>query len=65
MTDERNDGGVDEKSGTERDRLVSMLHDLADRMAQARQERITESIDWVKDSVEAVKRAVDRALGRP
>jgi len=48
MADEQNDDGVDDKIGAERGRLVGMLHELADRMAQARQERITESVAWVR-----------------
>jgi hypothetical protein len=64
MADDRDDDGIDKKVAAVQNRLSGALHDLADRIAQARRERITESIVWLNGGVERLQRVVDRALGR-
>jgi hypothetical protein len=55
---------LDPKLKTERDRLVTTLRGLADRIEAAPLERLSEGLASMLVAVEPLVRAVQRALGR-
>lgn len=54
---------LDEAVRAERDGVVKLLRDVADRIEQAPVERVGESLAWVASVVEPVVQAVTGALG--
>lgn len=48
----------------ERDRLVVMLRQLADRIEAAPIDRVSEGLTWVATAAEGLVRSVERMLGR-
>ena len=48
----------------ERDRLVVLLRQLADRIEAAPIDRVSEGLTWVATAAEGLVRSVERVLGR-
>lgn len=55
---------IDAKLRAERDRLVKILRDLADRIEHAPLSRITEGLAWLAAAIEPLVRTAERMLGR-
>jgi hypothetical protein len=55
---------VDSKLGRERDRVVSLLRGMADRIERANQTRLSGSLGGITTAAEDFVRMVERALGR-
>ncbi len=55
---------IDTKLKGQRDQLVKLLRDLADRIEHAPLGRITDSLTWLAGAVEPMARVVERALSR-
>jgi hypothetical protein len=66
MTEETHRYGEDQinaKVAAERDRLVKLLRDLADRLERANVDRVSGGLAWVAMSAETLVKTIERALG--
>lgn len=56
---------LDEAVRAERDGLVKLLREAADRIERAPVERVGESLAWIAAAVTPLIRTTDRVWGRP
>ena len=61
---EDGDDLLDANIRAERDRLVTLLRDLADRVEHAPLDRVSEGLAWVAAATVPLVRTVERAFGR-
>ena len=65
MTEETHRYGeehINAKVTAERDRLVKVLRDLADRIEAANLDRVSEGLTWVATAAETLVKTIERAL---
>jgi hypothetical protein len=58
-----NEGDIDAKLRAERDRLVKLLRELADRIERAPLDRITGALTWIGTAAETFIRTVESVIG--
>lgn len=63
MTEETHrDDRINAKVTAERDRLVKLLRDLADRIERANLDRVSEGLTWVATAADTLVKTIERAL---